>query len=358
MISGNKGEWSEFWVFAKCALDAEIPLCDENLKPFTSQKLTLTKIYIGEETLTINDPGEIILLVQDGTKTIIQKAAVRKALHLFLNELLDAKGSSFSLRNGQYLLDHFQHKALKSPSSVKKDITLGILDPKTYAENIAGFSIKSQLGGASTLLNASKENTNFVFEIVNFTGDLTGINKINSQRAVVDRIHYILSCGGSFKFIRCNGKTFTQNLMKIDSQMPELVGYATLSNFIFQENNKGLAEVLNSDCFQNYCSTLCIPLSPDIIKYKFKNFLLNIALGMIPKTPWEGIPNADGGYIIVKKDGSIVCFHIFNFGAFQNYLFKQVKFDTPSSSRHNFGEAYSEDRRLFFNVNCQIRFKA
>jgi len=42
--------------------------------------------------------------------------------------------------------------------------------------------------------------------------------------------------------------------------------------------------------------------------------------------------------------------------AFQNYLFKNTKFETPSTTRHGFGEIYQKDGGLFINLNLQIRF--
>ena len=34
--------------------------------------------------------------------------------------------------------------------------------------------------------------------------------------------------------------------------------------------------------------------------YKFKKFLCSCALGMKPAKPWDGLDEANGGYIIVK----------------------------------------------------------
>ena len=51
-------------------------------------------------------------------------------------------------------------------SSVKSDIKIVIHDQRTGTNPIKLFSIKTQLGGASTLLNAGKTN-NFIYEIEN-----------------------------------------------------------------------------------------------------------------------------------------------------------------------------------------------
>lgn len=40
--------------------------------------------------------------------------------------------------------------------------------------------------------------------------------------------------------------------------------------------------------------------------YKIKQFLLAFALGMTVSSPWDGCFNANGGYIVVKKDGDVI----------------------------------------------------
>ena len=48
--------------------------------------------------------------------------------------------------------------SLKASSSIKTDITIVVNDQRTNQEPTLGFSIKSQLGSPSSLLNAGKNN--------------------------------------------------------------------------------------------------------------------------------------------------------------------------------------------------------
>ena len=50
---------------------------------------------------------------------------------------------------------------------------------------------------------------------------------------------------------------------------------------------------------------------------------------------WNGNTDVDGGLLVVRRDWEVVCFHIFNFGQLQNYLYDNVKFDTPNSRKNN-----------------------
>ena len=90
--------------------------------------------------------------------------------------------------------------------------------------------------------------------------------------------------------------------------------------------------------------------------YKTKRLLTDIALGMMPSKVWSGEYDATGGYLIVKEDGDILCYHIYNKNEFENYLINNTKLDTASSTRHDFGCIYEENGELFFKLNLQIRF--
>ena len=90
--------------------------------------------------------------------------------------------------------------------------------------------------------------------------------------------------------------------------------------------------------------------------YKVKQFLLAFALGMTSSTPWYGTFNANGGYIVVKEDGDIVCYHFFDRNDLEDYLFKNTRFETPSTTRHGFGDVYQEGDKFFLKLNLQVRF--
>ncbi len=78
---------------------------------------------------------------------------------------------------------------------------------------------------------------------------------------------------------------------------------------------------------------------------------------MMPSKVWTGEYDATGGYLIVKADGEIVCYHIKKKNEFENYLFANTKLETASSSKHKFGEVYEENGEFFIKLNLQIRFK-
>jgi len=85
--------------------------------------------------------------------------------------------------------------------------------------------------------------------------------------------------------------------------------------------------------------------------YKFKRFLTDIALGMMPSKVWNGQLDATGGYLVVREDGEVLCYHIYNRNEFEDYLYSNTKFETASSSRHDFGSIYKENNKHYLKPN-------
>lgn len=86
-----------------------------------------------------------------------------------------------------------------------------------------------------------------------------------------------------------------------------------------------IKELVEETTQKNICN-FDLDTNPNSYIYKIKRFLTNTALGMKAGKVWNGTFNADGGYIVVKKDGELVCYHIYNWNDFQNYLFlKKIK---------------------------------
>ena len=79
---------------------------------------------------------------------------------------------------------------------------------------------------------------------------------------------------------------------------------------------------------------------------------------MTPGREWDGLDNASGGYIIIKRDGDVVCYHLYNRNFFEEYLLKNTQFDRPSATRHDYGYVYKLDDKYFIDFNVQIRFKS
>lgn len=79
-----------------------------------------------------------------------------------------------------------------------------------------------------------------------------------------------------------------------------------------------------------------------LYRHKLKKFLCAVALGLKPAKKWNGIDEANGGYLIVKASGEILAYHLYNRDDFETYLLNNTRLETPSSNRHRFATVYRE----------------
>ncbi|PTJ49748.1 HpaII family restriction endonuclease, partial [Staphylococcus simulans] len=247
---------------------------------------------------------------------------------------------------------------IKADSNDKSDINLKIIDINTGYIPEVGFSIKSKLGSSATLLNAGK-STNFSFAFYNMSDDTQ--NKINSmfkensntKKKSLDlrgRINYLEDNEITYKFHKTKNDKFNDNLVMIDSYMDRIIAEMLL--YFYRDNIRKSEDLISEIVKEN-------PLkygNKYAYEYKFKKFLTAIALGMRPATLWNGMDEATGGYIVVNKKGEPLTYHIHNRNYFEDYLIKNTKFETASTSKHKFGSIYEEDNMKFIDLNLQISF--
>lgn len=215
-----------------------------------------------------------------------------------------------------------------------------------------------QLGGDSTLLNASKStNFNFKIEGAQFSDEeINGINSLNPKRnKVIDRVNAIKAKGGKLVFDRVDNPTFYNNLIMLDDGLPSVI-----ASLLLEQLNSGvstLKELVNRITKINPLGYDTRQPSP-FYAYKVKHLLTSAALGMMPATAWDGKLDANGGYLVVKGDGDILCYHFYDRNRFEDYLFSNAYLERSSTSRHNYASIIKEeDGTLSFKINFQVRLK-
>ena len=141
-----------------------------------------------------------------------------------------------------------------------------------------------QLGGDSTLLNASKStNFNFKIEGAQFSDEeINGINSLNPKRnKVIDRVNAIKAKGGKLVFDRVDNPTFYNNLIMLDGDLPSVI-----ASLLLEQLNSGvstLKELVNRITEINPLGYDTRQPSP-FYAYKVKHLLTSAALGMMPAT--------------------------------------------------------------------------
>lgn len=356
MITGNKGEWSEIYALFKLLGDKQLFAGDADLNKVEELFYPIIKIIRNEsggnfEYELYND----LVIISGGSEELrIPVSNFIEQSVVLLAEIRRASGS-FSIPEIEEFMDAVNCHSLKAKSTAKTDIRIVIHDRKINQTAELGFSIKSQLGGDSTLLNAGK-TTNFVYKILGFKGtvsDIRRINAIDSGSKIKARLVEVKKLGGNLKFISLEQDIFNNNLVLIDSLLPEILADVIKRFFT---GNLSTIEALTAEISEKNPIGYDTQFSHTYYEYKIKRFLTDVALGMMPSKVWSGIYDATGGYLIVKEDGDILCYHIYNRNQFDSYLFHNTKLETASSSRHQFGKIYTEDGKIFFKLNLQIRF--
>ncbi|MGF1556240.1 HpaII family restriction endonuclease [Paucihalobacter sp.] len=357
MITGNKGEWSEIYTLLKIISDKKLYAGDSDLKKIESLIFPVIKILRDESNGTYEYAYDSDLVIIKGKYEEFRIPIVEfqeKAV-LLLSKLKETTSSTFSIPEIEVFINTFNCFSLKARSSVKSDIRIVIHDQRTGTTPELGFSIKSQLGGASTLLNAGK-TTNFIYEIENAVlaeTQIQDINNIDSRSKIKDRIEKIKEFAGELSYKQTESSIFGNNLTLIDSALPKII--SEIVYLFFTSGHSKTVDLVNEISRLNPLGFNLDTNHPFYI-YKIKRFLTDIALGMMPSRVWTGEIDATGGYLIVKEDGEILCYHIYNRNEFEDYLLNNTKLETASSTRHDFGTVYKEESKQFIKLNLQIRF--
>lgn len=357
MLKGNKGEWSEIYTLLKLISDRQLFAGDGNLKKIEILIFPIIKILRDESngTFEYSYDNDLVLIKNNLEEFRIPVISFQEQAKLLLSKLKEKTTSTFSVPEIENFINTFGSKSLKAKSTIKSDIRIVIHDQRTQTTPELGFSIKSQLGEASTLLNAGK-TTNFIYKVKNFNAnkcDIESINSIQTKSKIKDRLVQISKNNGTLEFVKMESSVFENNLVLVDSALPFIAAEILLLFFNSNYSNiSSLVSQITNENPMNYNMNLFHPF----YEYKVKRFLSDIALGMMPSRVWTGELDATGGYLIVKSDGDILCYHIYNRNEFENYLFNNTRLETASSSRHDFGKIFEENGNLYFKLNLQIRF--
>ena len=315
------------------------------LKVLHSEKNSKLEYSRETEVKVINaETGELVCSVP--IKTFAEQT---DKLLVDMKSKKDTEGA-FELPDTWRFAKSISCQSLKAKSQDKADIHLMVHDIMSGRDDTFGFSIKSQLGSPSTLFNASGA-TNFIYAVTGRMLLQNEVDKFNDLKKFKQKFDYLHSLGADIEFDYVDNEIFDFNLKMVASEMSEV--FAEMIKVYYEGKANKISEITEIVAESGIVNTINNGI---YLKHKVKTLLTNIALGMVPNTLWTGDYEATGGYIIVKEDGDVVCYHIYNRNAFMNYMFDNTRFDTPSHSKHGFGMIYKKDSCQILKLNTQIRF--
>ena len=225
------------------------------------------------------------------------------------------------------------------------------------------------IGSDSTLLNASGDNTNFIFEVTGNMDDkkmehFNNIYKITQRKgetrfdiATSIRMQYLHDIGCDLRYENTVRPLSRTNLIKCGGmEMPSIVA-GMLKKFYF-ENLGGNTSV--EDCIDYLAENDVAGYGFDDLKETYRgkiaNFLLCTFTGMRLGSQWNGRQEVNGGYIVVKNNGDVVAFHSTIADEFKDFLVAKMLMESPSHSRHRDMVIYKENGRYLLKLSLQLRF--
>jgi len=356
-MRGNKGEWSEAYAWLKVLADGKLVPGDEDLAPLTGRDIAVLSVQReeeGEVTRYDIDTPEIEIQSSRFAVKRVPQFKVQSVCKAIYRSILNTKEKTFEVPIASEFLESIGCRKLKASSNSKADFYAIIRDIETSETPRVGYSVKSQLGGASTLLNAGR-TTNFIYKV---KGDfsqnrLNQLNTMSGPGRLKRRIEQLYRDGATLEFAEMENSTFRRNLVYTDSLMPGIVAALLLE--YYRGNGVNFPELVQSisvDDIQMHEEDL-----RGYLMRKTKQLLSDIALGMVPSKPWNGSYKATGAFAMVREDGELVTYHLYNKDEFEAYLYRHTRLDTASMSRHGFGEFYFENGEAFIKLNLQIRFR-
>lgn len=355
MITGNRGEWSEIYVLFKLLADGVIYAGDGNLNRLPALHYPILKVLRQEKPLeyeyVLDGDAVHIAEANNGRPQVTLTRETFEAGAKLLLKTIQSTGGTFACEEAESLMVAVNCSTLKAKSTDKADIKLVVQDEKSRLATSLGFSIKSQLGAASTLVNAGV-TTNFIFRLKGLDLSRREITAMNNL-SVKELVKEVLLQGGRFAYAGMANAVFESNLTLVDSKLPELLAQLLLE--YYSSSVSRVTDLVKGVTSRN---PLKYDLSHghDFYAYKVKKYLAEAALGMRPGFVWDGFYNASGGYIIVKDCGELLCYPAYHRNTLEDYLFANTKLDTASTSKHKFGKLYEVDGEVYLDLNLQVRF--
>lgn len=377
-LSYNNGEWAEVYIFFKVIADRKLYTADAAFNPIKDAYLDVLSV-IREEV-----KGEIYKYKTGDTVTIllnnepIAKVPVSEFIKYkdFLWKLLEENTyTTFTSEEVEQFLNSIYIFNPKSPAQIISKFCGGTVDivletkDRSGVNRILGFSCKSDLRTAATLLNASGDNTNFIYEVTGQMDDekmehFNNIFKVVTRKgetcydiATTDRMQYLHDIGCDIQFVKTAKELARENLVKCSGlEMPTIVA-GMLKKYYF-ENLSGLTSM--EDCVEYLAEN-------DVVGYGFSDLkgtyrskiallLLSTFTGMRLGAQWNGRQDVNGGYIVVKNNGDVVAFHSTIADEFKDFLVAKMIMESPSHSRHKDMYIYKEGDKYFLKLALQLRF--
>ena len=377
-LSYNNGEWAEVYIFFKVIADRKLYTADASFNPIKDVYLDVLSVIREEvkgKVINYKTGDAVTILLNNEPIGRVPVSEFVKYKNILWKLLEENTSTTFTSEEVEHFLNSIHIFNPKSPAHIVSSFCGGTVDivietkDRSGVNRILGFSCKSDLRASSTLLNASGDNTNFIFEVTGNMDDkkmehFNNIYKITQRKgetcfdiATSIRMQYLHDIGCDLRYENTVRPLSRTNLIKCGGmEMPSIVA-GMLKKFYF-ENLGGNTSV--EDCIDYLAENDVAGYGFDDLKETYRgkiaNFLLCTFTGMRLGSQWNGRQEVNGGYIVVKNNGDVVAFHSTIADEFKDFLVAKMLMESPSHSRHRDMVIYKENGRYLLKLSLQLRF--
>ncbi|MCR4939320.1 MAG: HpaII family restriction endonuclease [Treponemataceae bacterium] len=371
-LKGNKGEWSEVYIFFKLLSDGKIYAADKNMEKLRDKFLNIVRIIReeikGKEYSYF--PGEsVVIKLNEKEVATIDCSKIKTYKNKIWDMIISSTETTFTDKDITNFLGSLNIQKLKSPAEKSnrffggtQDIILETLDYRSGINQIMGFSCKSDIDAGSTLFNASGDNTNFEFKITGSINDaiMQTFNLLVDKQghtSVGKRMKFLHDKKLDLEFVNPVSNIARENLITCcGTEMPLILG-GMLKFYFFEQNGEKtyIKECLNYLSIKDFAK-YSFQNNYDAYRLRIENLLYSMFTGLRLGKKWNGKSEINGGYIVVKKDGDVVAYHSCIADEFKIFLLEKLRFETPSCSRHKCMTIYKKENDYFIKLPLQLRF--
>lgn len=320
-MSKNIGELSEYYTLLKITKDKRINILSNNGH---SVDCSIENMFFGnsEKSFSWLTEEELDQSIIDFQLAI---ESLRKKEPLVLTDL------------AKKIID-------ECPKTGKKaDLSLKLNYKNIHDEVKQGFSVKSFLGANPTLLNASS-HTRLKYKIKNIEFD-----KIKNIKEPKELIQFILNNDGEILFESFDSSVFCENLEFIDSNLPLYIAKLLIENYRNVKSVQNLSAI-SSEVFKD--------TKLRQVNRKVSELLYQCMAGMSPSKKIEESGNLEGGLIILDNNYAVHSFSSYSEQSvvkLKRKLLEHSYFESASTSRHDYGYAFTEGESIYMKLVLQVR---
>ena len=359
----NIGELSEPYAIVYILGQTDIPVVDGSLSAIPGAHLRFVEVrrldkndkYVSYSIDNTSGKGPSVVYQGPSVNSVgpVNCEDFKQAARELLQLLRDSKNASkIAINNPEVVkaLSLLATSRVSAKASDKSDFIATVVSNGML--QTSGFSIKSQLGGQSTLVNSSRDSSYFEYEILRAGGmPLSDANRTeildtirNSAKQGFGFVQELLKNGYELRFT-ATAPNLNYTLRLVDSFGPEIVAQLLLEE-VFRRNRGEKRVPTIAELVDNMAERIWNTQDESLlflgsnkeelevsIGYKMRSVLLAFMSGATPGARWDGRSRATGGIIVVKKTGEVVCVQLSTQNAVGDYLMNSCRLEAPVCGR-------------------------